>query len=85
MMVFSAQYTFCPLSSDICKLRIDFDTMVLSPPAGISSPVVAGNSITMGDCNTDSLTVSNPEGLSTPIICGIYYYHFIVRRTVRHL
>ena len=67
-------YTFCPVSSSICKLRIDFDTMVLSPPSGISSPAVAADSITIGDCNTDSLTVSNPSGISTPIICGIYYY-----------
>merc|ERR1712119_36888 len=43
-------YTFCPLSSAICKLRIDFDVMVLSAPAGISSPAVAANSITTGDC-----------------------------------
>ena len=34
-------YTFCPTNTDVCKLRIDFDTMVLSPPAGISATAVA--------------------------------------------
>merc|ERR1711862_492257 len=26
-------YTFCPTSTDVCKLRIDFDTMVLTAPS----------------------------------------------------
>merc|ERR1719191_1676642 len=26
-------YTFCKTNSDVCKLRIDFDTMVLNSPA----------------------------------------------------
>ena len=30
-------YTFCRSNTDVCKLRIDFDTMVLSAPAAISA------------------------------------------------
>merc|ERR1719347_928959 len=30
-------YTFCKTTSDVCKLRIDFDTMVLNSPATMSS------------------------------------------------
>ena len=67
MRVFSAQYTFCPLSNDICKLRIDFDVMVLSPPDG------ATNAITLGDCNTDTLSVSSPGNTPPPIICGEFF------------
>ena len=66
MMVSSAQYTFCPLSSDICKLRIDFDVMVLSGPAGLT------DAITLGDCNTDTLSVSSPGNTPPPVICGIF-------------
>jgi len=69
-------YTFCKTNNDVCKLRIDFDTMVLSPPGGFTTyaaPLPAGasdDSITAGDCNTDSLTVTNPGGNVPPTICG---------------
>ena len=63
-------YTFCPTSSDICKLRIDFDTMVLTAPSGVSSTSAAADSITVGDCTVDTLTVSNPGGSTPPTICG---------------
>ena len=68
-------YTFCKTNNDVCKLRIDFDTMVLSPPAGFgtypSAPTGAtDDSIVVGDCNTDILTVSNPGGSVPPTICG---------------
>ena len=63
-------YTFCPTSSDVCKLRIDFDTMVLSPPGGLTSPAVFGDSIGVGDCSVDTLMVTNPGGSVPPTICG---------------
>ena len=63
-------YTFCPTNSDVCKLRIDFDTMVLSPPGGLTSPAVFGDSIGVGDCSVDTLMVTNPGGSVPPTICG---------------
>ena len=63
-------YTFCKTNSDVCKLRIDFDTMVLTAPSGVSSTTAAADSITVGDCTVDSLTVSNPGGVTPPTICG---------------
>ena len=67
-------YTFCKTNTDVCKLRIDFDTMVLTAPSGITTPVTTGSvladSITVGDCTADSLTVSNPGGVTPPTICG---------------
>merc|ERR1711971_828041 len=63
-------YTFCPTNTDVCKLRIDFDTMVLTAPSGVSSTPAAADSITVGDCTVDSLTVSNPGGAVPPTICG---------------
>ena len=74
MMVFSAQYTFCPLSNDICKLRIDFDVMVLSAPEGSMS-----NAIALGDCNTDTLSVSSPGSTPPPIICGGSHSRTLIR------
>ena len=66
-------YTFCKTSSDVCKLRIDYDVMVLSPPEGVTLPAAAA-SITdganFGHCETDSLTISNPGGNIPPTICG---------------
>merc|ERR1719216_381226 len=50
--------------------------MVLSPPGGFTTyaaPLPAGasdDSITAGDCNTDSLTITNPGGPVPPTICG---------------
>merc|ERR1712001_4108 len=62
-------YTFCPTNTDVCKLRIDFDTMVLTAPATVAS-AVAAVSMTVGDCIYDTLTVSNPGGWVPPTICG---------------
>merc|ERR1712241_758503 len=62
-------YTFCPVNTDVCKLRIDFDTMVLTSPAPVTS-AVAAVSLTVGDCIYDSLTVSNPGGSVPPTVCG---------------
>merc|ERR1719420_2242731 len=59
-------YTFCPTNTDVCKLRIDFDTMVLTSPGGISSTAVYTDSTSVGDCGTDTLTISNPGGPIPP-------------------
>merc|ERR1719323_1424787 len=63
-------YTFCKANSNVCKLRIDYDTMVLSDPVTISSTAVATDSTKIGDCNTDTLTVSSPGHSTAPTICG---------------
>merc|ERR1711913_66014 len=67
-------YTFCPTSSDVCKLRIDFDTMVLTAPSEVTTPIASANvltdSSTVGDCTVDTLTITNPGGAVPPTICG---------------
>ena len=67
-------YTFCPTSFDVCKLRIDFDTMVLTAPSEVTTPIASANvltdSSTVGDCTVDTLTVTNPGGPVPPTICG---------------
>jgi len=62
-------YTICKQNTDVCKLRIDFDTMVLAGP--YPTTTVAAEGPKLGDCVTDTLTVSNAGGASPPIICGI--------------
>ena len=67
-------YTFCKTNSDVCKLRIDFDTMVLTAPVTyVANPTAASTYLYgsyIGDCTTDTLTVSNPGGAVPPTICG---------------
>jgi len=63
-------YTICKSSSDICKIRIDFDTMVLSDPFSVSSTAALIDGGRTGKCRTDTLQVINPGHVSSPIICG---------------
>ena len=52
--------------SEVCKLRIDFDTMVLEGPYGLSSTVAATDGPRATDCGYDTLTVTNPGGATPP-------------------
>jgi len=61
-------YTICKSSSDICKIRIDFDTMVLSDPYSTAAALTDGGKT--GKCRTDTLQVINPGHVSSPVICG---------------
>jgi len=61
-------YKICKANSDVCKLRIDFDTMVLAAP--YTTTTVADDGVRVGDCLYDTLTVTNPGGPTPPIICG---------------
>ena len=67
-------YTICKASSDICKLRIDYETMTIAGPGTVdltSTTASLTDSPIVGDCITDSLTITNPAGSSPPVICGI--------------
>jgi len=61
-------YTVCKLNTDVCKLRIDFDTMVLQGPYDTTTAAADGPKL--GDCIYDTLTVTNPGGPAPPTICG---------------
>ena len=55
-------YTYCKCSEDVCKLRIDYETMEIADPAewsGTAPNPAANNSpegFNVGDCNTDRLS-----------------------------
>lgn len=61
-------YTYCKNNEDICKLRIDYESMVLAGPETTDTTYI--NGINMGRCNTDTLTVAVPGYNPPPIVCG---------------
>ena len=63
-------YTICKSSSDVCKIRIDFDTMVLASPFSVTSTAVLADGGKTGKCRTDTLQVISPGYQDSPIICG---------------
>jgi len=79
-------YTVCKSASNVCQLRLDFETFVLNDPvtvttviSGIGGPTT-GDVNTMGQCNTDVFGVTSPGGgNNVPIICGTNTgYHMYV-------
>jgi len=73
----SCSLTVCKCSSDVCQLRLDFETFVLSNPVtattitiGAAATAAAGSGTRQGNCDTDSFGVTVPGGKSPPIICG---------------
>merc|ERR1719312_207971 len=77
----SCSLTVCKCSSDVCQLRLDFETFVLNDPVTATTvtvgPInadgvaaVAGSATRQGNCDTDSFGVTVPGGKSPPLICG---------------
>merc|ERR1719362_2076482 len=80
-------YTICPCSSNICRIRFDFTTMVLSGAVAGSltiAPTAVGAAGTLngpfiGDCLDDQFSITGGLGAGTPTICGTNTgYHMIV-------
>jgi len=73
------QYTICPCSTDVCRIRFDFTQFMIAPPyiptpdAGAvlsdGSKSMAEEAFATGDCTIDSFSISGPSG-GTPVICG---------------
>lgn len=68
------QYTICPCSDDVCRIRFDFTQFQLAGPntgAGSNNggaAVISGTA--MGDCTQDQFSITGSNG-GTPIICGV--------------
>merc|ERR1712038_1756904 len=79
-------YTICPCSTNICRIRYDFESFVLaSQSAGkaIHGAVTITTRIeAIGDCTTDQFSISGGATGGTggsPVICGTNTgYHMIV-------
>jgi len=55
-------YTVCPTNTDVCKLRIDFETFVTTAASTTTG--------IQGTCGDDTFTVTNPSGKNPPLLCG---------------
>jgi len=77
----SCSLTVCKCSSDVCQLRLDFETFVLNDPVTATDVTVgpinadlvnaiAGSATRQGNCDTDSFGVTVPGGKAPPLICG---------------
>jgi len=74
--------TICKVNSDICKLRIDFNTFAISGPSTVTlsdSNIFAGQTVAAGKgkdsetrtrCLTDYFSVTGPSGSNPSVICG---------------
>merc|ERR1712018_599392 len=66
------QYTICPCSSDVCRIRFDLTSFMLPGPYVPATPNAGAESddaFATGDCLTDTFSISGPNG-GTPVICG---------------
>merc|ERR1712241_594633 len=75
----SCSLTICKSSSDVCQLRLDFETFTLSNPYTSTAGAGATNTMTtqIGVCTTDFFSVSTPGGKAPPLICGENAGHHI--------
>jgi len=70
----SCVFTICRAGSDICRIRLDFNTFDINGPftgtvvAASVNTALIGNSI--GDCTVDSFSATTPGNMGTPVICG---------------
>jgi len=68
----SCGLTICKCDADVCQLRLDFETFVLSNPVTATDITISTtlNANRIGSCDTDSFGVTVPGGKSPPQICG---------------
>merc|ERR1711936_42063 len=80
----SCTLKICECSDNICQLRLDFDTFVISGPSTGSNTDSkdgkcangefisggAGDCSVASQCLTDTFSVTNPGGTAPPVICG---------------
>jgi len=73
----SCGLTVCKTGSDVCQLRLDFETFTLTAPTtrvtgAAPANAVAGDytAIPFGNCETDFFSVSVPGATAPPLICG---------------
>ena len=71
----SCNFEICPLSSDVCKLRLDFESFTLTGPledtfTDVSESIIKDQHSIIGTCLNDNFVVAPAEGPSPPLICG---------------
>jgi len=75
-------YTVCPCSTNICRIRYDFETFTLAGQTAGTAADAATISIiadAIGDCVEDRFSIKGSSGPSSPQICGTNSgYHMIL-------
>merc|ERR1711936_1566306 len=76
-------YTICPVSTNICRIRFDFEKFVLAAQSAgktVNAAVTISTRVeAIGDCTTDRFSITGGKGAGTPVICGTNTgYHMIV-------
>jgi len=68
----SRQYTVCPCSVDVCRIRFDFTMFNLAAPFTIAtgSSAAATSAYAVGDCQIDTFSITAPGFAGSPLICG---------------
>ena len=65
----------CPCSDNICQLRLDFSTFVITGPESVTTTVnvnkIGGKTMfELGQCQTDIFSVTAPGNNAPGVICG---------------
>jgi len=72
----SCSLEICRCSTDVCQLRLDFETFAMANPVTSTAITVGpstqgeGSANRIGNCDVDQFTVTVPGGRSPPVICG---------------
>jgi len=68
----SREYTICPCSSDVCRIKFDFTSFNLAAPfTGTTAANSAGqDALRFGDCQIDTFSITSPAYVGSPVICG---------------
>jgi len=72
------QYTICPCSDNICRIKFDFESFDIQGPS--SGNVIVGDGFTttqagnfnkvVGQCMIDTFQILSPSGRGSPLVCG---------------
>merc|ERR1712180_231701 len=74
----NCKMTVCKCSTDVCQLRLDFETFVLNVPitnaaetSNVQGNIANAGAFTQGGtCHVDTFGVSSPGSTTIPTICG---------------
>jgi len=68
--------TICKSQSDVCQLRLDFETFAMTNPVTVTTithgpgTAAAGSANSLGNCQVDTFGVTTSGAKSPPTICG---------------
>lgn len=72
----SRQYSICPCSVDVCRIRFDFTMFNLAAPFTMqtgncaNADCSASAAYAVGDCQIDTFSITAPGFAGSPLICG---------------